>query len=340
MKKSLTIILVIILLLTFSLSLTGCNKSFGAKNVREQIESNLGWHQSADEVCVYDVFDGDLNVGTHASEMSYVYKENVTINSTIEDQNRTLDNFSGYKFITQTLAEIDGVTYERYTESYADLNLSPAMSYTKEVTPDKSTEIITSYDEKRINVTFIIDGEISESSVKYKSGAMLYDNSYVYQFARATDLTSSLAVSVPTYNISNGKTEVKKSNFSMSYLSGITALLDNDFLLERQFVQAEGETSENTSGAFDEKNPAVEETDEDGKVTVTYPFTKTSSIPSYRCTFTSTDSSLVRGSVSCCIAVNPMKMQDGGRFSKRVVVMMQEGKMTYKLKSVEYSLKI
>lgn len=128
MKKSLTVLLVIIVILTFSLSLTGCNQSFGAKNVREQIESNLGWHQSADEVCLYDIFDGDVNVGTHASEMCYVYKEDVTLSTTVEDQNRTLENFSGYKFLSQTYAEIDGVVYEKYSESYADLNLSPALS--------------------------------------------------------------------------------------------------------------------------------------------------------------------------------------------------------------------
>lgn len=340
MKKSLTVLLVIIVILAFSLSLTGCNQSFGAKNVREQIESNLGWHQSADEVCLYDIFDGDVNVGTHASEMCYVYKEDVSLSTTVEDQNRTLENFSGYKFLSQTYAEIDGVVYEKYSESYADLNLSPALSYTKEVTSDKSVEIITSYDAKRINATFIIDGEITESSVKYKAGAMLYDNSYVYQFARATDLTSALSVSFPTYSLANGSADIAKSNFTMSYLSGINALLDNDFLLERQFVESQGESSESSEGAFDEKNPVKEETDEEGNVTITYPFTKTSTIPSYKCTFTNVDSALVRGSVSCCIAANPIKMPDGDRFSKRVVVMIQEGKMTYKLKSVKYTLKI
>lgn len=308
MKKSLTIILVIMLLLTTVIALVGCKETFGAKNVREQIEKDLGWHRGGNEICLYDVFDGDVNVGTYDSKMSYVYNRNETVSTTIEEQNRSLENFSGYKFETRLLAKsTDGNAFEKYSVSYTDFNLTPILSYTKEVS-DKSVEIITSYDTKRINTTFILDGVVSDDSIKHKSGTMTYDNSYVYQFARTTDLTSALSVSVPTYSVSGEKQSVAKSTFSISYLSDMTATLDNQFLLDRQV--AEGES------AF------------------------TSAIPSYKCTFTSTNSSLVKGSISCYIAVNSLKKSDSDRFANRVVVMMQEGKMTYKLKSIEYSVNV
>ena len=335
MKKSLTIILVIILLLTTTLALVGCKQAFNAKNVREQIESNLGWHQGGNETCVYDVFDGDVNVGTYASKMSYVYNETVTLSTSIEEQNRTLESFSGYKFETEIIAtSIDGISYEKYSVSYTDLNLAPLLSYSKETT-DTIVEIVASYDTKRINTTFICDGAVSSDSVKYKSGTMTYDNAYVYQFARTTDLASTLSISVPTYSIENQK--VSKSNYAISYLADMTAPIDTQFVLDRQFV-ASGEQSESTFGVADEKNPVKEETDEEGNVKVTYPYTQTSSIPSYKCTFTSANSSLVRGSISCYIAVNSLKMPGSDRFASRVVVMMQEGKMTYKLKSISYSV--
>ncbi|MDE5990166.1 MAG: hypothetical protein K2H36_01110 [Clostridia bacterium] len=337
MKKSVTIILVIILLMTTLFALVGCKTSFGAKNVREQIETNLGWHTGGSETCVYDVFDGTVKVGSYISQMDYVYNKSVSLSTTVEEQNRTLENFSGYKFETAMSATADGKAYERYTVSYTDLNLAPILSYTKEIS-EKTSEIIASYDTKRINVTFILDGVVTEDSVKSKSGTLTYDNSYVYQFARTTDLTTALSVSIPTYSVDADRTNVTKSNFTMAYAVGTTAILDSDFMLQRQFTVTNGEQSESASGAFDEKNPVSETTDEDGNVTMTYPFTITSSIPSYKCTFTSTNSSLVKGSISCYIAVNPMRMKDGERFASRVVVMMQEGKMTYKLNSVKYSV--
>lgn len=300
MKKSLTIILVIILLLTTTLALVGCKQSFGAKNVREQIESNLGWHTGGIETCVYDVFDGEANVGTYVSRMRYVYNRPVTVKTSIEEQNRTIENFSGYKFETTLSATADGKAYERYSVSYTDLNLTPKLCYVQEKS-DNTVEIITSYDTKRINATFIVDGAVSDDSVKYKTGTMLYDNSYIYQFARTTDLTSTLSINVPTY--SNQK--VSKSTFGITYLADMTASIDNQFLLDKEV--AEGESN------------------------------LTSAIPSYCCTFTSTNSSLVRGSISCYIAVHPLKMQDGDKFASRAIVMIKEGKMTYKLKSIEYS---
>ena len=337
MKKTVTIILVIILLMTTVFALVGCRSTFGAKNVREQIENNLGWHTGGSEICVYDVFDGAVKVGSYISQLDYVYNKSVTLETGVEEQNRTLENFSGYKFETAMSASADGKTYERYTVSYTDLNLAPLLSYTKEIS-EKTTEIITSYETKRINVTFISDGVVTEDSVKSKSGTMTYDNTYVYQFARTTDLSTALSVAIPTYTVSEDKTSVAKSNFTMNYNVGTTAILDSEFLLQRQLVVTNGEGNSSETGAFDEKNPANENTDENGNVTVTYPYTKTSSVPSYKCTFTSTNSSLVRGSISCYIAADPIKMQDGARFANRVVVMMQEGKMTYKLNSVKYTV--
>ena len=307
MKKSLTIILVIILLLTTTLALVGCKQSFGAKNVREQIESNLGWHTGGNETCVYDVFDGEVNVGTYVSKMSYVYNKTVTITTSNEEQNRTIENFSGYKFETEMSATADGKTYERRSVSYTDLNLAPKLCYVQEKL-DSSVETITSYDAKRINATFIVDGAVSDDSVKYKTALMNYDNSYIYQFARTTDLTSTLSINVATYSVSSESQKVSKSTFGVTYLANMTASVDNQFLLDKEV--AEGESN------------------------------LTSAIPSYCCTFTSTNSSLVRGTISCYISAYPLKMQDGDKFASRAVVMIKEGKMTYKLKSIEYSYSI
>ena len=341
MKKTVTIILVIILLMTTVFALVGCKTSFGAKNVREQIESNLGWHSGGNETCVYDVFDGDANVGSFISKMSYIYNKDVSVETSVEEQNRTLEKFTGYKFETALSAKTEDKPYERYTVSYTDLNLAPLLSYTK-VLDGKTSEIVTSYETKRINTAFITDGNVTTDSAKTKAGTMTYDNSYIYQFARTTDLTTTLTIGVPTYTVTeDGAAKVSKSTFGISYMQGTSAILDTQFLLDRQFVVTNGENaSESTSGAEDEKHPSSETTDDEGNVTITYPFTKTSSIPAYKCTFVSTASSLVKGTISCYIANNPMKMLDGNRFANRVVVMMQEGKMTYKLKSVEYSVNV
>lgn len=333
MKKTLTILIIVMLFATAAISMTGCNDSFGAKNVREQIESNLGWHRGGTEVCEYEVLDGETAVGTYKSSMTYAYSENVIISPSIEAHSRTLENFSGYKFISELNAEKDGKTYKRYTESYSDLGLAPILSYVKEE-GEETIETISSYEKKRVNAVYIKGGEATESSIKYSAGSLTYDNAFIYQFARATDIATALGVTVPTF--SNSK--VNKSTYTVTYMAGATVTMDKNFVLKKEYVSTEGESeSGSTKGAYDSEDQITVETAEDGKVTTKYPYTDTSLIPASKCTFTSNNSSLVRGQISCYISAYPIRNSDGGRFAARAVVMMQEGSIVYRLKSITYS---
>ncbi|MDE6188960.1 MAG: hypothetical protein K2G37_01570 [Clostridia bacterium] len=336
MKKSIIVILVIVLLLTATLSLVGCKQSFNAKSVKAQIDDNLHWHWGGGETCVYDVFDGDELVGTYTSIQRLLNATDVEVTTSIEEQNATLSNFSGYAFISILSASVDGKEYTRITQSYTDEYLSPVLSYVKEVY-EQTVEIKTAYANNRINATFIVDGEISEDSVKSKA-AMLYDNAYVYQFARATDLASALSITVPTYTVDSERTQVKASTFSTSYSSS-SSVLDNEFVIERNFVETDENSGGSSYGIEDDTHKKVESTDDEGNVTTTYSLTVTNIIPTVKVTFASTNSSLVTGYIYCYISSSPMRMKDGDTLSNRVVVMMQEGKMTYKLKSVQRTYK-
>lgn len=331
-KKSLTVLLITILMLSVVLSLTGCRESFGMKNVREQIENNLGWHRGGSEICEYDVFDGDSLVGSYTSEMRYFYNTDVGVETSVAGQNRKLEKFSGYAFFSEMSAQVDGKEYKRYTQSFTGYDLAPILSYTKE-TLEQSVEIITAYENKKARATFIIDGVVTEDTAKTKA-AILCDNSYVYQFARATDLNTALSISVPTYTANSEKTAVSASTFTTSCISGLNVVLDKNFVIERDFTLS-GETTDGAPyGVEDAAHKAVEKLDDDGNTTVTYSLTCTKIIPAYRFSFATTNSSLTKGYIYCYISSCPMRNEDGNNLANRVIVMMQEGKMTYKLKSI------
>ncbi|MDE6471527.1 MAG: hypothetical protein K2L52_00690 [Clostridia bacterium] len=353
MKKILIFLIAIILITTMMLTFAGCGESFSKNSIMSQINNNLGWHEGGTEVCTYDIFNKEsVKLGEYTSTMTTVYNQNVSITTSNESVNPKLNNFTGYKFTSSMNAELDEETakkvgyktMEKITESYATNKLEPKLSYTKTVKDGKVEEIITSYETKKSNVTFIIDGATATDSAKYSASAFVVDNSFLYQFARATTLSSSVSIVVPTYSVDANQT--KNASFTCSYASSSNVVLKNKFVLNKSFSEtiASGEASgEINSGAINsgyiEASGDVTTSDADasGNVTVTYSKVLTSSIPVVRCSFTTTNTFPASGSISCMISTSQMKMQGDNNFVSRVVVRFVEGDITYDLTSVKFT---
>ncbi|MDE6372757.1 MAG: hypothetical protein K2L61_04355, partial [Clostridia bacterium] len=335
----------IILTTTLLFAFAGCGESFSKNSIMSQIDNNLGWHEGGIETCVYDVTIDGVKVGEYTSVMKSLFNQSIEINSSTDSVKPTLTNFTGYKFTSSMSAEYDGKTFVKETESYATHRLEPKLSYSKTVEDGETIEIVTSYEEKKSNVTFIKNGEITTDSAKYSKSAFVVDNSFLYQFARATTLASSVSIVVPTYNANASNT--KNSSFTCSYASVSNVVLANKFVLNKSFSQtiASGEVSgEEVSGAVNtgvadnSGDITTSDADESGNVTVTYPNTLTASIPVVKCTFTTAQTFPASGSISCMIATAAMKEQGDSRFVNRVVARFQEDKIVYNLTSVNYTL--
>ncbi len=353
MKKILIFLVAIILTTTVLLTFVGCGESFSKNSIMSQINNNLGWHEGGTEVCTYDVFNKDnVKLGEYTSTMTTVYNQSVSISTSSESVNPKLNNFTGYKFTSTMSATLDDKTakevgykvMEKVTESYASNKLEPKLSYTKTVKDGKVEEIITSYETKKSNVTFIIDGVTSTDSAKYSASAFVVDNSFLYQFARATTLSSSVSIVAPTYNVDSSQT--KNASFICSYASASNIVLKNKFVLNKSFSETIGSgdvSGEINSGAinsgYSEVSGDVTTSDADasGNVTVTYSKVLTSSIPVVRCSFTTTTTFPASGSISCMISTAQMKMQGDNNFVSRVVVRFVEGDITYDLTSVNFT---
>lgn len=344
--KKLFIILVAIMLTTALLFVfAGCGESFTKNSIMSQIDNNLGWHEGGTETCVYDVTVDGVKVGEYTSIMKSLFNQNVEIATSTDSVKPTLNNFTGYKFTSTMNAEYDGKTFVKETESYATHRLEPKLSYSKTTENGETVEIVTSYEEKKSNVTFIKDGNTATDSAKYSKSAFVVDNSFLYQFARATTLSSSVSIVVPTYN--TGANSTDNPSFICSYASASNIVLANKFVLNKSFSQtiASGDASgEIQSGAVNigvadnSGDITTSDADESGNVTVTYPNTLTSSIPVTKCTFTTTKTFPASGSISCMISNAAMKVQGDSRFVKRVVVRFQEDQIVYNLTSVNYTL--
>ena len=344
MKKILIILTAIILTTTLLFAFAGCGESFSKNSIMSEIDNNLGWHEGGTEACAYDVTKDGVKIGEFTSTMKLLYNKNVEITTSSENVKPTLEGFSGYQFTSTMSAELDGVTFERITESYANNRLEPKMSYTKTVENGNVVEIITTYEEKKSNVTFIENGETTTDSAKYSKSAFVVDNSFIYQFARATTLSSSVSIVVPTYNTQNKTTQ--NPSFTCSYSSSTNVVLADKFVLNKSFSQTleSGEAMDEISsgavniGTADKSGDIVTgDADESGNVTVTYPHTLTASIPVTKCTFTTSKTFPASGSISCMIATSPMKMQGENKFVNRVVVRFQEDNIIYNLTSVKYT---
>lgn len=353
MKKILIFLVALILTVTVLLTFTACGDSFNKNSLMSQINNNLGWHEGGTETCTYDVYiNPDEKLGEYTSVMTSLYKKDVAITTSIESVNPKLNSFSGYKFTSTLSATLDDKTaekvgykvMEKVTESYATNKLEPKLSYVKTIKDGKIEEIITSYETKKSNVTFIVDGVKKTDSAKYSASAFVVDNSFLYQFARATTLSSSLSIVVPTYNLQSSET--KNTSFSCSYSSSSNAVLKNQFVLEKTFTQtiASGEDSgETVSGAitsgFSEISGDVTMSDADasGNKTVTYQKVLTKSIPVVRCTFATTKTFPSAGHISCWISNAKMKMEGDNYFVNRVVVRFEEDDVKYDLTSVKFT---
>ncbi|MDE5755911.1 MAG: hypothetical protein K2I23_02350 [Clostridia bacterium] len=345
MKKILIILVAIVMTTSLLFVFAGCGESFSKNSIMSQIDNNLGWHEGGTEICEYDVTKDGVKVGEYTSVMKSLFSQNVEISTSNESTNAKLDNFTGYKFTSEMSAEYDGKTFVKVTESYATHRLEPKLSYSKTIENGETVEIITSYEEKKSNVTFIKNGEVTTDSAKYSKSAFVVDNSFLYQFARATTLSSAVSIVVPTYNATTSKTQ--NSSFSCSYASASNIVLADKFVLNKSFNQtlANGETIEEvTSGAVNigyadnSGDVTSSEADESGNVTLTYPNTLTSSIPVVKCTFTTAKTFPASGSISCMITSVSMKAQGDSRFINRVVARFQEDDIIYNLTNVNYSL--
>ncbi|MDE6276241.1 MAG: hypothetical protein K2M75_06900 [Clostridia bacterium] len=344
MKKILIILVAIIITTSLLFAFAGCGESFSKNSIMSQINNNLGWHEGGIETCVYDVTKDGVKVGEYTSIMQSLFNQNVEIATSSESNKPKLNNFTGYKFTSKISAELDGKTFVKETESYASHRLEPKLSYTKTVEAGKTVEIVTSYEEKKSNVTFINDGKIASDSAKYSKSAFVVDNSFLYQFARATTLSASVSIVVPNYNA--GANSTQNASYTCSYASASNIVLANKFVIKRSFSQtiASGDSGEANSGAVSvgtaDKSGDINTSDADasGNVTVTYPHTLTSSIPVTKCTFTTAKTFPASGSISCMIASVDMKMQGDSRFASRVVARFQEGNIIYNLTSVKYTL--
>ena len=339
MKKILVLIIAIILIPSILLTFAACGDSFSKTSIMAQIDNNLGWHEGGTEILKYDVVKGDVKIGQYTSIMESLPSRNVEITTSSESVKPTLNDFKGYKFSSEMT--LDDNTFKKVTVSYASYRLEPKLSYTMTQEGGKTVEIVTSYETKKSNVTFIVDGNVISDSAKYSASAFVVDNSFLYQFARATTLSSALSIVVPTYSVESGKTQ--NTSFTCSYSSSTSVKLSNKFVLNQSYSQsvtADGETTvdENTSGyAESESDIITSEPDENGNTTKTYKMTLTNSIPVVRCTFATTKTFPASGSISCMIATSPMKAEGEKRFVNRVVVSFAEGDIRYNLTSVKYT---
>ena len=345
MKKKILLITAVISLVAILLSFAGCNDSFGMSDIRALIEDNLGWHKMTQtEVAVYDAFDKEGNkFGEYTLTVTRIYKKDVTVKAINEDNDRTLKVFDGYKF-TSSLTVDDNPDYVQIAESYTSLSLTPKLSYTRKV-DGTTTEIFTSYGEKKAEATFIIDGKTVTSDDKYAT-SILCDNTYLYQFARVTDMSSSLSVNIPSYTMTSDLTQVYNQAITMSFASSSNVNLDKSFILDKTFsetVTPSGDVTPEVSGDLVNNGTAPSgdapetSTDESGNVTTTYPLTETNSIPVKSCTFAASKDLNIQAKVMCYISTSPIKntLEDNA-FFKRVIVMIREGDMTYELTSVRY----
>lgn len=338
MKKILIIFVAILTITSLIFVFAGCSEGFSKNSIRKQIETNLRWNENAIEICNYDVMKDGVKIGEYASTLE-LYNKPVEIIASNEEANAKLDSFTGYKFTTSMTAQLDGKTFARETQSYATLRLEPKLSYVK-TTEDETEEIITSYASKKTHVTFIKNGEVTTASSKYGNSAFVVDNSYLYQFARTTTLSSAVTIVVPTYNTQDSKTA--NSSFSCSYANGGSVILPTKFVLRKSFSEtiASGDIPSGvptSSGFADSEDDVTSVEDESGNVTTTYPYTLTSSIPVVNCKFTTSKSFPASGSISCMIASSPLKTQSEGLFAERVVVRFVEDKIEYNLKSIVYT---
>lgn len=357
MKKTLVIIIALMLIAVIPMTFAGCGDSFNTKSVRIQIEENLGWHKGGKEICEYDVFDKNgAKTGKFSSVMESVSQKDVTIATTDESVAPSLKKFTGYKFTSEMTASTGDKQFSRITESYANAYLSPPLSYVKVTDNGKTTEIITKYTGKKTEVTFIVDGKKSQSSDKYKSGSMIYDNAFLYQFARATDLASNLSISVPTYTVGDSVTKTENTNYTVGYSSAGNVILNDYFIVNKKFKDniASGDVNSGdiesgdisdpiTAGGVNDKHNDTEEKeiDESGNVVaIIYDYTKTKSIPVKKCTISTTKTFSIKASVYCYISVNKIRNdldKDNEMFANRAVVMFEEGDVTYKLTSIRYT---
>ena len=345
MKKILVILVAIVITTSLLFAFAGCGESFSKNSIMSQIDNNLGWHEGGTETCEYDVTIDGVKVGEYTSVMKSLFSQSAEITASVESANAKLDNFTGYKFTSEMSAEYDGKTFVKVTESYATHRLEPKLSYSKTIENGETVEIITSYEEKKSNVTFIKNGEVTTDSAKYNKSAFVVDNNFLYQFARATTLSSSVSIVVPTYNANASQTQ--NPSFTCSYASVSNIVLSDKFVLNKSFNQtiADGETLEEvTSGAVNvgyadnSGNVTSSEADESGNITITYPNTLSASIPVIKCTFTTAKTFPASGSISCMIASVAMKAQGDSRFVNRVVARFQEDDIVYSLTNVNYTL--
>ncbi len=348
MKKKFLLLTVVISLIVLTVSFAGCSDAFNANDIRALIENNLGWHKlTKTEVASYDAFDKDgKKIGEYTMSVELINREDVKISAINSDNDQTLKLFTGYKFVSSLTIDADP-DYVQIGESYTGYNLSPVLSYTRKVQNGKSTEIFTSYGDKKAQATFIIDGKKTTSESKYAT-SIHCDNTFLYQFARATDMSTSLSVNIPSYTITEDLIQVYNQAISVAYSSNANITLDKTFILNKEFNEVttpsgapSGEiTSGNTinSGALESGDKPTSTEDESGNITTTYPYTETASIPVKKCTFTASKDLNIKASVQCFISTNPIKNELGkeNAFINRVIVMIKEGDITYKLTSVEY----
>lgn len=342
MKKKLIILAAIVLIVSLLFVFSGCGESFSKNSIRMQIENNLGWHENGKEICEYDVIKDGVKLGTYRTTLE-LFSGPVSIATSQDSVNPTLDNFVGYKFTQSMKAQLDGAPFERESESYATMRMEPKLSYVKTLEGEESVETVTAYSSKKCDVTFIKDGQVKNTSDKYSKSAFIVDNAFLYQFARVTALSSSINVVVPTYDTQNLR--VSNSTFSCSYATGSSVILANKFVLNTSYSQTlpsgdageigSGESS--AMGSADNSEDIQTTTDESGNVTVTYPHTYTSVIPALNCTFATAKTFPSRGKISCYLANSSIKMQGDGTFANRVVVRFVEGDVVYDLTSVTYT---
>lgn len=348
MKKKVLLFVAVISLIVLVMSFAGCSESFGSNDIRALIESNLGWHKmTKSEVATYDVFDKDNNkIGQYTMSVELINKDDVIVRAIDETNDRTLKVFTGYKFVTSLTIDSDP-DYVQTGESYTNYNLSPVLSYTRKIQDGKATEIFTSYGEKKAEATFIIDGKKTTSDSKYAT-SIHCDNTFLYQFARATDLSTALSVNIPSYTMTEDLIQVYNQAISVSYSSNANVTLDKTFILDKEFSQVttpsgvpSGDLSSGVpinSGAIESGDKVESTEDASGNITTTYPYTETASIPVKKCTFTASKDLNIKASVYCYISTNPIKNELGkdNKFTNRAIVMIKEGDITYKLNSIEY----
>lgn len=348
MKKKVLLFVVVISLVVLVLSFTGCSDSFNSSDIRALIESNLGWHKmTKTEVATYDAFDKDGNkIGQYTMSVELINKDDITVKALDETNDRLLKVFTGYKFVSSLTIDSDP-DYVQTGESYTNYNLSPILSYTRKIENGKATEIFTSYGEKKAEATFIIDGKKTTSDSKYAT-TIHCDNTFLYQFARATDLSTSLSVNIPSYTMTEDLIQVYNQAISVSYASNANVTLDKTFILNKKFSEVttpsgtvSGDIASGApinSGAIESGDKPESTEDASGNITTTYPYTETASIPVKKCTFTASKDLNIKASVYCYISTNPIKnsLGDDNQFTGRAIVMIKEGNITYKLSTIEY----